>query len=486
MTDINQVVEKMNQLFITTRYKYIKLNEDGNYYTFNKYNNENHVPLHDGFLKSHILRESTYGIFCRNTHTKFITFDVDVPDIPEAKKVVLALYESLNTLGIPTDKIFTSWSGTKGYHVDVYFSEEIPYNSMKVLFNAAVSVAYNLLDGKINGKIELRPTPTQGLKLPLSINHKNEDKSNNICWYVDVQNNFTFIQSFDYFLGIEPMNADIVKDLISELLDDVEEVPNAESDSNELENTALGNLDLSEDTLDSLEDLYKNGLRRPGTRNAVTCKLAVYFNTLNENKYECEQKLKDWMGQQKKVFFKTPLEECYKEIARIVNLVYKKNVVLSKGLSEIIISRNELLTLYQYPKKLQKTLNALFIHSKRFADRNNEFFMTYEQIALAAKCSVKTAINHIKLLEQESIISVTRSPVYIRGNKPESHPNIYELNLNWLIADKEVSISVRADNIKSYHSIRIKLILELFPNNEWWNIGELLNIALENNLKNNN
>lgn len=483
MNGLNQVVEKMKQLFITTRYKYIKLNENGSYYTFNKYNNENHVPLHDGFLKSHILRESTYGVFCRNTHTKFVTFDVDVPDIPEAKKVVLALYESLNTLGIPTDKIFTSWSGTKGYHVDVYFSEEIPYNSMRVLFNGAVSVAYNLLDGKINGKIELRPTPTQGLKLPLSINHKNEDKSNNICWYVDVQNNFSNIQSFDYFLDIEPMNADIVMDLISDLQEDDEDVPNTESESKTLENTALGNLDLSEDTLNSLEDLYENGLRKPGTRNAVTCKLAVYFNTLNENKYECEQKLKDWMSRQDNSFFKTSLEECFKEITRIVNLVYKKNVVLSKGLSEVIVSRSELLTLCQYPKKFQKTLNALFIHSKRFADRNNEFFMTYEQIALAAKCSVKTAINHIKLLEKESIIRVTRSPIYVRGNKPESHPNIYELNLNWLNADKEVSISIIADNVKSYQSIRIKLILELFPNNEWWNISELLNIALEKQSK---
>ncbi|MFT4413436.1 TOTE conflict system archaeo-eukaryotic primase domain-containing protein [Bacillus sp. UMB0728] len=481
--NINQVVEKVNQLFITTRYKYIKLNEDGNYYTFNKYNNENHDSLHNGFITSHILRKSTYGIFCRKTHTKFVTFDVDVPDIPEAKKVVLALHESLNTIGIPSDKIFTSWSGTKGYHVDVYFSEEIPYNLMRVLFNAAVSEAYNLLDGKINGKIELRPTPTQGLKLPLSINYKNKDKSNNICWYVDVQNNFTNIQSFDYFLGIEPMNADIVKSLILDLQEDDENLPDTDSEGRKLENSAFGNIDLSEDTLDSLEDLYKNGLRKPGTRNAVTCKLAVYFNTLNENKYECEQKLRDWMRRQNKVFFKTPIEECFEEITRIVNLVYKKNVVLSKGLSEIIISRSELLTLCQYPKKFQKTLTALFIHSKRFADRNNEFFMTYEQIALAANCSIKTAINHIKLLEQESIIRVTRSPIYVRGNKLESHPNIYELNLNWLNVDKEVSISVMADNVKSYRNMRIQLILKLFPNNEWWNISELLNIALEKQSK---
>lgn len=63
MNDINQVVEKMKQLFITVRYKYIKLNEDGSYHTFNIYNNDKHVSLNDGFLKSHILQKSTYGIF---------------------------------------------------------------------------------------------------------------------------------------------------------------------------------------------------------------------------------------------------------------------------------------------------------------------------------------------------------------------------------------------------------------------------------------
>lgn len=307
MNDIDQVIEKMKQLFITVRYKYIKLNEDGSYHTFNIYNNDKHVRLNDGFLKSHILQQSTYGIFCRKTHTKFVTFDVDVPVIPEAKKVVLALYESLNTLGIPSDKIFTSWSGTKGYHVDIYFSEEIPYNSMKVLFNAAVSTAYNLLDGKINGKIELRPTPTQGLKLPLSINYKNKDKRINICWYVDVQNNFTTIQSLDYFLNIEPICVDIVNDLISDLQEDEEESPISKSDTKKIEGNANANFDLSEETLKSLADLYENGLRKPSTRNEVTCKLAVYFNTLRENKHDCEQKLRIWMKGQNRAFYKTPM-----------------------------------------------------------------------------------------------------------------------------------------------------------------------------------
>lgn len=479
MNDINQVVEKMKQLFITVRYKYIKLNDDGSYHTFNIYNNDKHVSLNDGFLKSHILQQSTYGIFCRKSHTKFITFDVDVPDIPEAKKVVLALYESLNTLGIPTDKIFTSWSGTKGYHVDVYFSEEIPYNLMRVLYNAAVSITYDLLDGKINGKVELRPTPTQGLKLPLSINHKNRDKSSNVCWYVDVQNNFATIQSFDYILSIEPMDADIVKDFISDLQEDEEELPNIKSDTKELTNTALGNLDLSEDTLDSLADLFKSGLRKPGTRNAATCKLAVYFNTLNESKSECEQKLRKWMDRQDRALFKTPLEECYKEIARIINLVYKKNVVFSKSLTKIIVSRSEMLTLYQYQKKFHKTLFALLIHSKRFTDLNTDFYMTYQQIALAAQTSVKTAMNHIKLLEKENLIKVSRSPIVLRGNTPESQPNIYRLNFNWLKSDKEISCGIKPSDVKNYHDIRVKLILALFPNNEWWDIDKELNRALQ-------
>ncbi|MGG4507870.1 helix-turn-helix domain-containing protein [Heyndrickxia sporothermodurans] len=471
MDELNAVLNKLKELFITVRYKYIKQNNDGNgYQTFNAYENKSHKRLHDGFLVSHLMRENTYGIFCRKTHTKFLTFDVDIPDKAEAIRVVLALYESLNELGIPTDKIFTSWSGTKGYHVDIYFSKEIPYKSMEKLYNAAVKLTLNLLDGNINGQIEKRPSPTQGLKLPLSINFKNKNPLDNICWYVDVQNGFKPIRSLDFILTIQPIDADVLKDLINDLPNETDLSRTLKPVKKEI-SPDLTNLDLSEESPNSLASLYKNGIRTPNSRNASLCKLAIYFNTLKISKQECEHRLNEWMEKQDPKYYKTPLKTCYQEITRIVNHVYKKNLVLNEEKNEIVVSRSEMLTIYQYPKKLHLTINALLIHSKRFRDKNRQFYMTYEQIATAARCSKNKAIDHIKELEQLGLIKVTRNPI---SGLPENRPNTYELNLNWLEAEPEITVTVSVDKVDSYRDIRTTLIIKTFPNNEWWNINEIL------------
>lgn len=458
MEDLSLIVSKVKDLFITVRYKYIKQNENGSYITFNKRKHKNHYGLNDDFIKSHLLRKSTYGIFCSETHTKFITFDVDIPDIREARRAVLALYDTLNSLGFPTNKIFTSWSGTKGYHVDIYFSKGISNNLVKKLFNTAILETYNLLDGQINGQIELRPTHNQGVKLPLSINLKNKDTSNNVCWYIDVYNNFTPICNLDYILTIEPIEADIVEDLIADIPDGTD----FDEPIREKINKDLTALDLSGESPNSLAALYNNGLKKSGIRNASLCKLAVYFNTLKVSKAECEQRLRQWMDQQDTKYYKTPLEACYKEIDRIVKSVYKNNITLSEGRTEIVFTKSELLTINQYPKKLRCTINSLVIHSKRFGDRNSQFYMTYEQIASAAGCSVRTAINHIKILEKDNLTKVTRLS---KENLPESHPNTYELNLNWLQSDEEVSVKVVADNVDKYLRLRTLLTLKFFPDN---------------------
>jgi len=477
MESNNEVLNKFKELFITVRYKYIKQKNDGNgYQTFNIYKNENHISLNDWFLMSHLMRQNTYGIFCNRNSTKFITFDVDVPDKSEAKKVVLALYESLNNLGIPTDKIYTSWSGTKGYHVDIYFSKEILYKSMEKLYNTAVESTLNLLGGNIEGKIEKRPSPTQGLKLPLSINFKNKKPNDNICWYVDVQNNFTPIRSLDFILTIESIEAQVIKDLINDL--PASETDQFLSKGKLLEKDRISvdysNFDLSNENHDTLKKLYDEGLKKSGTRNASLCKLAIYFNTLRVKRIECNQLLKVWMDNQNPDLYKTPKKICYQEINRIVDLVYKKNITLSKGKTEISISRSEMLTIYQYPKKLHNIITVLLIHSKRYEDSDNKFYMTYDQIRRATQCSARTAMNLIKELEQNNIIKVTRN--HILGTH-ENFPNTYELNLNWLKSDREIIVNVAAEVLESYLDIRIDLIKNTFPNNEWWNIKDVLTKA---------
>ncbi|MCF2650055.1 MULTISPECIES: helix-turn-helix domain-containing protein [Niallia] len=482
--DINAIVKKMNDLFITERKKYIIQKEDGTYNWLDIKTNENTKVFHDGMLISHLNRKYTYGIFCGRAVTKFISFDVDVP----SKEVVQSIYQVLNQIGISSEFIYTSWSGTKGYHVDVYFSEVIGYLNMVKLFDY---VEYKVLQIHIHieeNKIECRPSPNQGLKLPLGINRKSKDMNSNVCWYVN--NDFQPIKKLDYILDIKQIDKNQILTIIKRL-------PTIESEgvSKNEPGTKKGISDsathykqikLSE-TQNYLQNLLDYGLRKKGTRHKSLLGLAKLLNTRNLSSESCEKELREWMINQKKEYYDTPLETCFKEISRIVEGVYSKNIVLGKGepKTKITISRNDLLTIHQYPKKFHKTINALFIHSKRFADENGEFYMTYEQISKAAPCSLRTAMDHIKSLEELKIINVTRSPVLFEGETPYNLPNIYQLSLDLVESDKDIAITVDAPVLEKYSHIRTILTLKAFPNEEWMDIDNILKKTLHKNTETN-
>ncbi|GEM_PF-3490681 len=471
--DLSAYTNKMKQLFITERKKYIIQNEDGSYTWLEKIFN-------DEMLTLHLERKRTYGIFCGAELTKFIAFDVDIP----SKEVVHSIYQILNQIGISTEFIHTSWSGTKGYHVYVYFLEAIGYSNMVKLFDY---VSFKVLQKHIDldkDKIECRPSPTQGMKLPLSINRKNKNDKSNICWFVDILNDFVPIETLDYILNIKPIGTDEIRSIIKNL-------PTIKSTSTSKDGIGIkkdmrkSTSEKNGETLNSLESLYRNGLRQKGTRNKSLIKLAIWLNTRNQSKESCKEILGEWMKEQDEEYYDTPLKVCFAEINRIVEGVYLKNIVLGTSKSKIEVTRNDLLTIHQYPKKFHKTINALFIHSKRYEDENGEFYMSYEQIAKAAPCSLRTAINHIKSLEEMEVINVTRSPVIFDGDTPYNLPNTYKLKLSSVEDDKDASIIVDAPFLEEYNHTKTLLTLKIFPNKEWMCMNDILTKALQKKTKTN-
>lgn len=477
--DISAVAKKMKHLFITERKKYIIQNEDGSYTWLDK-------NFNDGMIDLHIKRKRTYGIFCGSVLTKFISFDVDVP----SKEVVQSIYQVLNQIGIASEFIHTSWSGTKGYHVDVYFSEVITHSKMVEIYDFVVSRVLQLHTDIKKNKIECRPSPTKGLKLPLGINRKNKDENSNVCWYVNVNDDFKPIEALDYILDIKQIDNNQILSIIKGLPTiESEGISKNEPDTDkDQSNSANHDKQIKTgETLNSLENLFKHGLRKKGTRHNSLLKLAIWLNTRNHDKKNCEEILKKWMRDQDEEFYNTPLKTCFKEISRIVEGVYSKNIVLGKGKPKIkiVVSRNDLLTIHQYPKKLHKTINALFIHSKRFADENGHFYMTYEQIAKAAPCSLRTAVNHIKELEELKVINVTRSPILFDGETFYNLPNTYQLNVDLVDGDSDISITIKAPKLEKYSNTKTELILKAFPNKEWMDIDNILKKALLKKTKNN-
>ncbi|BCB40550.1 hypothetical protein BCJMU51_5468 [Bacillus cereus] len=481
--NLSSIVEKMNDLFITERKKYIIQKDDGSYAWLDIKTQEKTKKFHDEMLFSHLNKQYTYGIFCGSVITKFISFDVDIP----SQELVRSIYQVLNEIGISSEFIHTSWSGSKGYHVDIYFSKVIEYSKMVKLFDYVTSAVFHMHPNIDKDKIECRPSPSQGLKLPLGINRKNKDSSSNICWYVDINNNFKPIQRLEYILDIKPIDAIQIQSIIKEI-SYFDTISKNKSITHKVHpSKSYYKQTVSGETLNSLENLFKNGLRKKGTRHKSLLKLAIWLNTRNHSKESCEEVLRGWMENQNKEYYETPLKICYKEINRIIEGVYSKNIVLGRGKpkTKIAVSRNDLLTIHQYPKKFHKTINALLIHSKRYADENSQFYMTYEQISKAAPCSPRTAISHIKELEELKAISVTRSPILFNGETPYNLPNKYELNLNLVECDTDISITIMVKELEEYSKTKTTLTLKAFPNREWMYLDSILKKALLKRTKNN-
>lgn len=160
----------------------------------------------------------------------------------------------------------------------------------------------------------------------------------------------------------------------------------------------------------------------------------------------------------------------YEEIKRIVHGVYSKSAPLKHGKTEIHITKNELLNIREIGGVARKTLYYLYIHSKRYADENGEFFMTYNQLIEAGNYSKSTAINYIKGLEKQNAIEVTRSPLQFNNEKSRNLPNKYKLiNLDFKMIKDEQNKSV-SKNIYStldYNTIAHQALNELFTYIEW-------------------
>ena len=130
------------------------------------------IPLKNKAICGHLNRKFAICIFGGPYSSKFICFDVDDGSHEAVKKVI----DGLEALGIPRDHVYVSQSGGKGYHVEVFFAEKVYNNVIKSIYDGVIG-----MQGLDPAKVELRPTATQAIKLPLSIHRKTKK----MCWFCD-------------------------------------------------------------------------------------------------------------------------------------------------------------------------------------------------------------------------------------------------------------------------------------------------------------
>ena len=378
-------------------------------------------------VRNHLQGHYTLGVFAGEIFTKFLCFDVDVKDPQLAKWTVYKLVDTLQEVGIPGEFIYISTSGNKGYHVELFFNKPVFNTHIKQFYLMVLNYA-ELLNIDY-GKVELGPTHTQGVKLPLGKHFV----TNRICWYVDYDTGLKPIEDYNYILCIQQMDTEFFYDILNKAKDsiDISEQQAIEYENIVARHKPLKIYDENVDpdvTIEAIENLIKNGLKMQGTRHNALLKIAKYNKYKGMSAEENKQFLIEWMEKQDKKTYTTQWTDVLKDIDLIIQYTYERNYSLVTKRKDITITSNEIEEILKVKGKNHKlVLYALLVHSKRYANKDGVFYMSYEQMKNATGLSQRNIIRLIKDLEINKYIQVFRN---ISGdNKLIKDTNRYIINL---------------------------------------------------------
>lgn len=436
--NFDDTIAKFNQLYITTRRKYIY--QDGEVYKqANVDKRSNNFPLTDVSIKRHLEGTKTYGVFNANTVNKFITFDIDFSDdMPmarwAARKLVDVLYRDFS---VPFNDIHVSYSGNKGYHIDLFLDKPIKLSDA-VAFYEKVRKHAELTEQEV----EFRPTYKQGVKLPLGVHAK----TGNRCWFVD-RETLEPIESFDYLNDVEPMDHTVIMDSFIELTQ--EQTEDYEAVVRATDTTV--NVVTEEKAFGKVKEILDEGkLLHSGSRHDITVLLASFCNMQGCEREKAKMMILDIMDATPTEFFSktTTREFIESETERIVNLAYGNDYKLGNSEQCITIYKSEILAVLKVGTFRQKQLAyAMLITSKRYGD---VFYLTMEtamdMIGTSAKQTVDTGIK--KLAEVGFIEYVSKGQVdkarSMGVGSRRYKPNRYRLLIEKPQAD-DCSVEVMTD-----------------------------------------
>ncbi len=467
ITDL--LVENFFELYIDKKgcRKYVLLSKKGyETVTWDKYNkmkcSPGAKPLKDFRIVNHLKGKKTVCVFSLSDATKFICFDVDIKDKNnkkgKAQKVVRLLVDTLVKYGIPKDRIYTSWSGSKGYHVEIFFKHTYSLSKAELFFDLIVNRPS--LKSILNANIEFLPTATRAIKLPLGLNFLSRFKKNRLCNFVDIHSGEEFIDilSLKHFMDIQKTDHEIIDTAVERLIADNASSDNSipygnnstitsltsVSSNNEMKQQKDVNSTVSQlipeqsnnkKSLESILRLEREGLKQPGTRHDSLLSLAIlykcYYNYCRE---ENKSKLIEWLENQDKNTYTTPLEDSIKDIEKIVQYTYDRDYQLGKNSPSICISAKEMEQVIKVKQKNAKLLLfTLLVHNKRHSFVGGIFYMSKNLMSKSSGLCDKTCRNQLKNLVNQKFVEEVETMI------PDGNGS-YEANRYKLLLGKHLRV----------------------------------------------
>lgn len=458
------IVKKINDIFVSQSYKWGYLSSfSGMYYTLHKKQKE-YRKMHFNDIKKHLSGGNTLVAFPRNGYSKWLLFDIDTYEYTDSnnnrwssRADAIDLINNLKHIlegYIPADEIHVTSSGNKGYHIELYFNEYIQIEALALFFSILLyEVKIEQFDGvDVEMRPELKGVNGRGIKIPLGHNHTNLYGSN-YCAYLD--DDFNHIENeINYVMSIRKTNKDSIYKLINDYkdieIDDYKDKYKCEKEVNlsDKEKYSLSKTNTTPCNRSSLWSYYNNGLLIPGTRHDITFKLIMLFKEVDYTIEEAEQKIKAWTEQQiKNGLSKGNVNEINKDIKNILKDVYYRKTYYLPTIMDVFLTKDDLKLLEALQLKSreiskrvinhQKLLFSLIIQSKRYADKDGLFSMTYGQMLDSTTISSKSTINKIinELFNWGFIDIISRNK---KGTHVKNLPNVYKI-LN-VIDDKSINV----------------------------------------------
>ena len=161
------------------------------------------------------------------------------------------------------------------------------------------------------------------------------------------------------------------------------------------------------------------------------------------------------------------------------------NNIITKG--TLILYKSEILQILEQPTKtLRKLLFSLYIHSKKYAKQNGEFFMAYSVMAEMGNCTYRSKVlQQLLNLEESQVIEIvkrneTNKALTYEANRRKkkktqkiSETNVYKVTLNPILENEpylEVSFGEEVDYYGVVKSlVSEKEAKEKLPKNQFYN-----------------
>lgn len=347
----------------------------------------------------HMLGFYSMCVFAGTKATGFISIDVDVGGADAVRKVI----DTMVDIGIPKDRIYVSFSGRKGYHVDIFFHKYIWNDKARIFYEELI-----YRSGLDRRKIEFRPTSGQAIKLPLGVHQA----TGNRCWFLDPET-MEPIEDMGYVHKIQKLDADWFHELVNGIMKS--HYNDIYTEKKEIMSARPAPEDKKRDEPPKPKAKFHGMslmLTAPGTRHNVQTKVAARARMDGHDYDEIVDIQMDWYSKQNQAYINSSEDEVRLDAEQIaawamrVVQVNEKNKEKPKP-EETVKTVGIVVTKDMIPYVLNaptKSVRLIMFFLMLFSIKYGEIMVSYDKIGYYTGMSVPTIAKAIKWLSENKFI----------------------------------------------------------------------------------